>query len=514
VADLLRLLAWRSLWDRPRRTLALLLGYGIGVAVMIALLSVGDALLAQSRDRDLVAGGDVVLLPEGVDPAVLKVNGVTDMDFTIQQAGFIVREVLGGPRFTAAVAAAAPELGDREIYVRARGAVRAGLASGGIPSLDAAAGVTARVPGAEDTARDRAWLAPSRTTLLDRLDRFHAPPEERRRSWAEWDYFNFLDPARGTYGYLTLFAGGEGRGGILLRLRRPGRPVDDIAIPVLLRPGDLNLRSATQRIGPARVVNDAGSYHITIDDPRLGADLRLAPDPGFSLPPAQFAGGALASGYVVPAVRGSINGYLRTPRGEVRLTGAPAYHDHNWGTWQGVTWEWGEAGGAGGAALYGGLHVAGADAGAARGSVLFLWRSRAGSGLPGAGPARGGFLGAFAVRRIVYSGWRPGPWLLGRAVPAPSAVDVEAAAGGGDRVAMHIRVTDVLASLASQPGAPPDAAGVARAGPARPAFLQLRGTAVVSGTVDGEPVDISGPAAAETFVRLADGRRGPPAPSR
>ena len=90
-------LAWRSLWDRPVRTLLLLGGYGIGVAVMIALLSVGEALLTQARDRDLVAGGDLVLLPEGVDPTVLKVNGVTDLDFTIQQAEFIVREVLDGP---------------------------------------------------------------------------------------------------------------------------------------------------------------------------------------------------------------------------------------------------------------------------------------------------------------------------------------------------------------------------------------------------------------------------------
>ncbi|MEI4861399.1 hypothetical protein Q8G41_27810, partial [Klebsiella pneumoniae] len=88
--------AWHSLRDQPRRTLVLLLGYGIGVAVMIALLSVGEALLAQAQDRDLVAGGDLVLLPEGVDPAVLKVNGATDLSFTIQQAGFIVREVLGG----------------------------------------------------------------------------------------------------------------------------------------------------------------------------------------------------------------------------------------------------------------------------------------------------------------------------------------------------------------------------------------------------------------------------------
>src|SRR5205807_2073988 len=142
------MLAWRSLADRPRRSLLLLVGYGIGVAVMIALLSVGDALLAQARDRDLVSGGDVVLLPEGIDPNVLKVNGVTDLSFTIQQAGFITREILLGPRFAPAIAAAAPQITARQIYVRAPGRVVPAIATAGIPSLDSAAGVTAAVrPG-------------------------------------------------------------------------------------------------------------------------------------------------------------------------------------------------------------------------------------------------------------------------------------------------------------------------------------------------------------------------------
>ena len=43
-------LAFRHLWVRPVRSLFLLLGFALGVGVMIVLLSVGEAMLDQSRD--------------------------------------------------------------------------------------------------------------------------------------------------------------------------------------------------------------------------------------------------------------------------------------------------------------------------------------------------------------------------------------------------------------------------------------------------------------------------------
>jgi len=490
------LLAWRSLWDRPRRTLVLLVGYGIGVAVMIALLSVGDALLTQARDRDLVAGGDLVLLPEGVDPAVLKVNGVTDLYFTIQQAGFIVREILHGVRFGPEITAAAPQIDTRQIYVRRKDKVFPGLASAGIPSLDQAAHAAPAVPGARDTEADRAWMTPSPAALVDRLDRFHTPPRTAGPTWAEWDYFNFFDPRSGTYGYLTVLAGGEGRGGVLVRIRRPGRPVEDIQIRAALRPGDLSVESANERIGPASVRNEDGRYHISVHDPRLQADLRLMPDAGFYLPAGEIAGDALISGYVVPVVRGRMSGYLRTARGDVRIEGGLAYHDHNWGTWRGVTWEWGEASGGGGAVLYGGLHVeAGQAAAGGRRAVLFVWTSAREDGAA----HRGGFWGALPVRAIAYAGWHPGPILAGRGVRIPSSVTVDAASGA-DRVSVRIRVSDGLASAVGQPatGTPPAAAGGGGPGIA---FLQLRGSAEIRGIVDGRPLVFDAAAAAETFVR-------------
>ena len=66
------LLALRNFLLRPWRSALLLLGYSLGVAVMIVLLSVGEALLTQARNEKLVGGGDVTVLPEGIDVEVMK----------------------------------------------------------------------------------------------------------------------------------------------------------------------------------------------------------------------------------------------------------------------------------------------------------------------------------------------------------------------------------------------------------------------------------------------------------
>jgi energy-coupling factor transporter ATP-binding protein EcfA2 len=54
-----------ELRNRPGRALFLLGGYALGVAVMVVLLAVGEAMLEQARDRALVGGGDVVVVPAG-----------------------------------------------------------------------------------------------------------------------------------------------------------------------------------------------------------------------------------------------------------------------------------------------------------------------------------------------------------------------------------------------------------------------------------------------------------------
>ena len=73
------LLAARNLTLNPWRTLFLLFGYSVGVATMIVLLSVGEALLDQASDEKLVGGGSITVLPEGVDVEVMKTGGLGGM---------------------------------------------------------------------------------------------------------------------------------------------------------------------------------------------------------------------------------------------------------------------------------------------------------------------------------------------------------------------------------------------------------------------------------------------------
>src|SRR5215813_1975978 len=54
-------LAFRSLAVRPVRTVVLACGFGLGIAVMAALLGVGDVILEQARAPELQGGGDMVV---------------------------------------------------------------------------------------------------------------------------------------------------------------------------------------------------------------------------------------------------------------------------------------------------------------------------------------------------------------------------------------------------------------------------------------------------------------------
>jgi hypothetical protein len=86
-------------------------------------------------------------------------------------------------------------------------------------------------------------------------------------------------------------------------------------------------------------------------------ELTVTPQSGAYFPGAELVSGAFTSGYTVPALLGSATGTICTGSECDTLSSAQAYHDHNWGVWQGVTWEWGKARAGAYGFLYGRVNV-------------------------------------------------------------------------------------------------------------------------------------------------------------
>ena len=156
---MIELLALRNLVLRPWRSAFLLFGYSLGVAVMIVLLSIGEALLTQARDEKLVGGGEVTVLPEGIDVEVMKTGGLGGLFFSIDHARFIYGQLLAGPKLSPYVVAVAPQIEGKLLYVRTANANEwPVLGSGSIPSRTAAVGGQTLV-GRLARRRDRSCMA-------------------------------------------------------------------------------------------------------------------------------------------------------------------------------------------------------------------------------------------------------------------------------------------------------------------------------------------------------------------
>jgi len=55
----------------------------------------------------------------------------------------------------------------------------------------------------------------------------------------------------------------------------------------------------------------------------------------------------------VPVLSGKLAGTLRTGGDTLSLDNGTGYHDHNWGFWEGVSWQWGQVAGDGISIVYG-----------------------------------------------------------------------------------------------------------------------------------------------------------------
>jgi hypothetical protein len=360
-------LAIAELRNRPGRAAFLLGGYALGVAVMVVLLAVGEAMLEQARDAELVGGGDVVVVPAGISAEMLKAGGVSSLFMGIDHARFLQRNLLESPRGREeyGVVAASPLLDGRPVEVTA-GVRRVGaLATGEIPSRARAAGAApALLAGRwEDSEASRRWAAPSAAELLREMDRFHLPPV-RDSTWAEWHYFNVvLDEER--WVYVTLMVAGEvgvpGRWGgrILLTVRDAGGAHRSLTRDLAGDEVRFDTASPDLRFGERAFVRLEDSvYRVRADAGGVRVDLAVVPSSRRHFPPTDLGGSELVSGYTAPALHAVADGTVCLPRCEA-VRGAQAYHDHNWGVWRDVSWEWGSASDARLSLLYGAVRGGG-----------------------------------------------------------------------------------------------------------------------------------------------------------
>ena len=546
------MLAHRTLGDRPRRTAMLLLGLGIAVGVMITLLSIGQAVLLQAEDKDLVGGGDVLLLPAGIDIEVMKIGGATGMYATLDNARFLYRQVLSGPRFAASIArvqpeyaslplaAASPALVDRIVYVRkssakastaaredglatpaAEPAAAAGrgtgpgtapfkaLAHGFIPSLDGAAGgPTAKFAsqGIEwhDHAADRMWVDPPIDSLYNDMDRFHLPARTLPGldHWAEWLYFNFRDDDTGAFGYVSFMVGGDieagkGRGGPLLKIQRPGEPPLEFSTEVPVQPDDVSLTRVDLRLGSAATAQFRdGAYRLRLawDAARgpVRADLVVRPVLDLYYPPVLIHDSeSFVSGYTVPALRAAVSGTIRAPGVALTLRDVPGYHDHNWGTWRSVSWEWGTASTERHAILYGRVQHPDIDPGRS-GAGIFVLLAEARSD-----NQRGGALGLFRPPDIRYD-WQDTPALPGDPERVPRRLSMSTRPWRGETSPTALQgpasdAIDVTFAVRTRAASPP------RTGEDL-VFLQLQGLYTVQAQLGAGELHFATPGFAEVFV--------------
>lgn len=345
-------LALRSLASRPIRTLVLVAGFGLGVGVMVTLLGVGDVILQQARTPALSGGGDVVI-------------GSASGQLT--NAAFVLYTLRAGGPFPG-VRALAPS--SREtMYLRHGGGALPIAVRGGIPSAERALGdrETSGVPGWTDTAADREWVSIDPGRVLRSIDRFHAIPDvpARAPSWAEWLYFNGI--ANGSRFYLTFMAGRESspgvrEAGVRLQLERGGI-VTAYSSGATAASAELLAQAPDLTFGANRVRLEGTDYRITLDLPaetgraRVTGTIVVHGSPDRSVPPFELKGaGGWISGYTVPVMGGTIDGQLRVDGTSIDLSGGSAYHDHNWGFWDGVSWQWGQVQNGNVSFVYGRVH--------------------------------------------------------------------------------------------------------------------------------------------------------------
>ena len=464
-------LALRSLSTRPLRTAVLAVGFGLGIAVMAELLGVGEVILEQAHAPALQGGGDVV------------VTGAVGL---VDSARFLMSSVLGSDRFRPRTTIVSPTR-KATLFLLAHGQARAIPVRGGVPSRETAVG-DPEIVGQDswtDTPADAAWTNPPPGDVLRAMDRFHPMPNGEQTSWAEWLYFNGKSADGTLRFYLTFLAGPPQASGqrpmfVRLQLTRGGQ-TSNYSAAAQVDERELLERAPDLDLGGNRVRLDGLQYRMTLAleretaaakgsgpaNPSLTGELTLDAALGRSLPPAAIHGArGWVSGYVVPVLAGTFHGTLRVDGEAVSVDGAAGYHDHNWGFWEDVRWQWGQ--------------VAGGDVSIVYGRVFPPATVADASRIPG-------FLG-----------------VLGPDGPVAFSTDVSITEEDADGTPKLVRIQahgrqvdlslqlDVAESIGTQMLLTRGAEGVMN-------FLQLGGVYRVTGKAAGRTIDFTARGSAETF---------------
>jgi hypothetical protein len=492
-------LAFRNIVLRPWRSAFLLFGYSLGVSVMIVLLSIGEALLTQSRDERLVGGGDVTVLPEGIDVEVLKTGGLGGMFFSIDHARFVFQQLLAAPRLAPFVRAVAPQIEGKLLYARsASGSEWPVMASGEIPSATTAVGAMPPLASGDwrDDGPDRAWVDPQPNELRNSIDHFHLPPAAARTdpTWAEWHYFNVLSPDRTKWAFISLIVAGEVPSGtwggqVLVTLHTQSGPTRRFVASVPSNAVRFSTSSADLSVGSSSVsILADGRYAVRAKAAEehgsgvVDVNLVVSPAPRAYFPGAALSSADAVSGYVVPGLRADATGSICVNGTCDQYANAQSYHDHNWGVWRGVTWEWGAARAGEYTLLYGRLEPADSSV-ASQPLFVYVVDSL-------------GFLGLFRPREIRYVDSRQ--ITVGRqSIRVPGSaemVDVR----GNDTLRIALTIEDAAATDTRAPGVE-RGDGLSARQLAHPYFVQMKGVMRISGRVRGQPIRGEGSGFFETY---------------
>jgi len=506
---MISLLAFRNIIYRPWRSVLLFFGYGVGVAVMIVLLSVGEALLTQAKDEKLIGGGAITVLPQGLDVEVMKTGGVGGLYFSIDHGRFVYNQLLASPRLASSVSAVAPQIDGRLIYLKtSRGIEYPVRASGEIPdkTLEVRGPVLIGAGTWANDDGDRRWVSPTMAELRDEIDHFHLPPDSaaNRGSWAEWHYFNVVSQDKKHWAFISFIVAGDVTSekwgaSVAVTLRDEGGASRKFASYVPRQAVQLSTSKADLTIGSSTVrVQPDGNYsvHAEVNALQGGApmkiDLVVSPASRAYFPGASLSSGDFVSGYAVPGLRANATGQICVSGKCETYADAQSYHDHNWGVWRGVTWDWGAARAGSYTVLYG--RVLGPEQ-QGRQNPLFVYLVDS--------------LGFRAVMRPADISYVDGREILvdGKTVRVPSRA-VFADVRGSDTLRVELDIEDAIGTDNSRPKG--NGSSFATAKPERgdpegedampkPYFIQMKGVARISGRLGGAPIAGSGTGFFETY---------------